>query len=53
MAQGGPCFAIFDQRIFDVTAAEEEREKEKKQQTADCATLPNPRSAFPLMRPQP
>jgi fumarate reductase flavoprotein subunit len=24
MAQGGPCFAIFDQRIFDVTAAEEE-----------------------------
>jgi fumarate reductase flavoprotein subunit len=24
MAQGGPCFAIFDQRIFDVAAAEEE-----------------------------
>jgi len=24
MAQRGPCFAIFDQRIFDVTAAEEE-----------------------------
>ena len=24
MAQGGPCFAIFDQKIFDVTAAEEE-----------------------------
>jgi fumarate reductase flavoprotein subunit len=24
MAQGGPCFAIFDQRIFDVTAGEEE-----------------------------
>jgi fumarate reductase flavoprotein subunit len=24
MAQGGPCFAIFDQRIFDITAAEEE-----------------------------
>jgi fumarate reductase flavoprotein subunit len=24
MAQAGPCFAIFDQRIFDVTAAEEE-----------------------------
>ena len=24
MAQGEPCFAIFDQRIFDVTAAEEE-----------------------------
>jgi len=24
MAQGVPCFAIFDQRIFDVTAAEEE-----------------------------
>jgi flavocytochrome c len=24
IAQGGPCFAIFDQRIFDVTAAEEE-----------------------------
>jgi fumarate reductase flavoprotein subunit len=24
MAQGGPCFAVFDQRIFDVTAAEEE-----------------------------
>jgi fumarate reductase flavoprotein subunit len=24
MAQHGPCFAIFDQRIFDVTAAEEE-----------------------------
>jgi len=24
MAQGGPCFAIFDQRIFGVTAAEEE-----------------------------
>jgi fumarate reductase flavoprotein subunit len=24
MAQDGPCFAIFDQRIFDVTAAEEE-----------------------------
>jgi fumarate reductase flavoprotein subunit len=24
MAQGGPCFAIFDQRIFDVAALEEE-----------------------------
>jgi fumarate reductase flavoprotein subunit len=24
MAQHGPCFAIFDQKIFDVTAAEEE-----------------------------
>ena len=24
MAQGSPCFAIFDQRIFDVTAEEEE-----------------------------
>jgi len=24
MAQDGPCFAIFDQRIFDVTAGEEE-----------------------------
>jgi fumarate reductase flavoprotein subunit len=24
MAQRGPCFAIFDQKIFDVTAAEEE-----------------------------
>jgi len=24
MREGGPCFAIFDQRIFDVTAAEEE-----------------------------
>jgi fumarate reductase flavoprotein subunit len=24
MAQGGPCFAIFDQKIFDVAAAEEE-----------------------------
>jgi succinate dehydrogenase/fumarate reductase flavoprotein subunit len=24
MAQGGPCFAIFDQRIFDITSAEEE-----------------------------
>jgi fumarate reductase flavoprotein subunit len=24
MAQNGPCFAIFDQKIFDVTAAEEE-----------------------------
>jgi fumarate reductase flavoprotein subunit len=24
MGEGGPCFAIFDQRIFDVTAAEEE-----------------------------
>ncbi|HMK79980.1 MAG TPA: FAD-binding protein [Xanthobacteraceae bacterium] len=24
MAQGGACFAIFDQRIFDMTAAEEE-----------------------------
>jgi fumarate reductase flavoprotein subunit len=24
MAQGGPCFAIFDQRIFDIAAAEEE-----------------------------
>ena len=24
MAQHGPCFAIFDQRIFDITAAEEE-----------------------------
>ena len=24
MAQGSPCFAIFDQRIFDITAAEEE-----------------------------
>jgi fumarate reductase flavoprotein subunit len=24
MAQGGPCFAIFDERIFDVTADEEE-----------------------------
>jgi fumarate reductase flavoprotein subunit len=24
MAQGGPCFAIFDQRIFDIAAGEEE-----------------------------
>jgi fumarate reductase flavoprotein subunit len=24
MAQGGPCFAIFDQKIFDIAAAEEE-----------------------------
>jgi fumarate reductase flavoprotein subunit len=24
MAQGGPCFAIFDQRIFEIAAAEEE-----------------------------
>jgi fumarate reductase flavoprotein subunit len=24
MAQGGPCFAIFDQKIFDVAALEEE-----------------------------